>query len=98
MEDQVRNTQPVHDRYSYRMAKIEAHEARHMARQAAREARRNERAQRPHRDWTFEVRLGEKVYTFAWHWHEQADHGVDAAPAVEASFDMQSAVTGEADA
>jgi hypothetical protein len=55
-----------HSAYSVR---AQERHARHMAKQAAREARHAARAQRVHRDWTFEVKAGEKAYTFTWRWH-----------------------------
>ncbi len=51
-------------RHERRMAK-QAAQAEH---RAARDARRAAHAARPRRDWTFEVRAGEKLYTFAWRW------------------------------
>ena len=35
---------------------------------AARDMRRAARAARPRQDWTFEVRFGEKLYSFTWRW------------------------------
>ncbi len=59
---------PIRDHYATR---FQERQARRMAKQAAREARYAARAQRIHRDWSFEVRAGEKVYTFTWRWHGQ---------------------------
>lgn len=55
-------------RYNYRMAKEQARHERWLAKQAYRQERRARRTQRPQRDWTFELRIGEKVYTFTWRW------------------------------
>ncbi len=51
-------------RQERRMAKMAAKEQHH----ADRDSRRAARAARPRRDWTFEVRFGEKLYTFTWRW------------------------------
>ncbi len=51
-------------RHERRMANLAAKEEH----RAARDERRAARAARPRRDWTFEVRAGEKLYTFSWHW------------------------------
>src|SRR5512133_2945793 len=51
-------------RHERRMAKMAAQEEH----RAARDARRAAHAARPHRDWTFEVRAGEKLYSFNWRW------------------------------
>ncbi len=39
-----------------------------MARDERRAAHAAARAARPRQDWTFEVRFGEKLYSFTWHW------------------------------
>ncbi len=51
-------------RHERRMAKLAAKEEH----RAARDERRAAHAARPRRDWTFEVRAGEKLYTFTWRW------------------------------
>jgi hypothetical protein len=61
------------ERHERRMAK----QAAQQERMAAREARRAAHAQRVHRDWTFEMKLGEKVYTFNWRWHPQEPEPVE---------------------
>ncbi len=77
------------------MAKQDAREAR----RAAREARHMARAQRPRRDWTFEVKIGEKVYTFSWRWHPgepQPQAASDAsAEAPEAGNAPDASITGQ---
>ncbi len=68
-EEQKNQTETFKNRHNtYATRAQERHEAR-MAKLAAREARRAERSQRPRKDWTFEVKAGEKVYCFSWHWH-----------------------------
>ncbi len=52
-------------RHERRMAKLAAKEQH----RAARDARRAAHAARPRQDWTFEVRAGEKLYSFTWRWH-----------------------------
>ncbi len=74
------------ERQERRMAK----QAARQERMAAREARHAARAQRIHRDWTFEMKLGEKVYSFNWRWHPQepepgAEESAAPAPTVEAA-------------
>ncbi len=64
------------ERQERRMAK----QAARQERMAAREARHAARAQRIHRDWTFEMKLGEKVYSFNWRWHPQEPEPVEEAP------------------
>ncbi len=51
-------------RHERQMAKLAAKEEH----RAYRDERRAARAARPRRDWTFEIRVGEKLYTFTWRW------------------------------
>jgi hypothetical protein len=51
-------------RHERRMAKMAAREQH----RTARDERRAAHAARPRRDWTFEMRIGEKLYTLAWRW------------------------------
>jgi hypothetical protein len=94
IEEQTNQAQTSRESY-YSLRAQERHE-RHLAKQAAREARRAARSQRPRRDWTFEMKLGEKVYTFNWRWQpvesqtepeaEETQtplHEADAEPAAE---------------
>ncbi len=53
--------------------KFQAREARRAARQQQREARHAARLQRPRRDWSFEVKAGDKTYTFHWRWHKDVE-------------------------
>lgn len=88
MSDQTTHNQHLQDRYAYKMAKIQAREARHMARQVAREARWANRPHRPRQDWSFEVRLGEKVYTFTWRWHGQTESAGEVSSPEQPLQDM----------
>ncbi len=72
-EEQNMQTNQMHHRRSFDTTRAQARRARRAAKQAARDARHAARAQRQHRDWSFEVRAGEKVYTFTWRWHGQAE-------------------------
>jgi hypothetical protein len=67
-EEQTNQAQTSPCRESHYSLRSQERHERHMAKQAAREARRAARAQRPRRDWTIEMKLGEKVYTFNWRW------------------------------
>ncbi len=68
-EEQIKQTQAGEYRHSSFSDRTQERHERCMAKQAAREARRLARAQRPRLDWSFEVKFGEKVYTFNWRWH-----------------------------
>ncbi len=69
-EVQTNNSEPRQHRHSSYGARAQERHERWMAKQEARAARRAAHAQRLRRDWTFEVKAGEKVYTFNWHWHK----------------------------
>ncbi len=68
-------------------ARAQERQARYLAKQAARDARYAARANRLHHNWTFEVHLGEKVYSFTWRWHGQAA-GESEAPAEQQAPDQ----------
>ncbi len=68
-DEQNTHSEPEQNlRSSYSTRAQKRHE-RLIAKQEARSERRIAHAQRLRRDWTFEVKAGEKVYTFNWRWH-----------------------------
>ena len=66
-------------RHERRMAKLAGQEEH----RTARDERRAARAARPRRDWTFEVRAGEKLYTFTWRWQPLGIESQVTQPAVQ---------------
>jgi hypothetical protein len=68
-DEQNNNSEPKQHRHSSFFTRAQERQERRMAKQEARSARRTAHAQRLRRDWTFEVKVGDKVYTFNWHWH-----------------------------
>jgi hypothetical protein len=68
------------NRHGYVRAQMR--QERRLAKQSERAERRMARAQRPHRNWSFEIHVGEKVYTFTWRWQEAEFHSqVESATA-----------------
>ncbi len=85
-ENQNTPNNKYQSRYEYKAALAQQRHERRIEAKAERAARRLEHAQRPRRDWTFEFKAGDKVYTFSWRWFKTSEaEGQEQAAAVETS-------------